>query len=77
MQGSTGERISAFFLGGQPRLKLEEVVYTPGDRFRLQTTTAGVLHLRLGELAQPGFLPEPLYLYSYLGHSHSNQQEKP
>lgn len=27
---------AAFFLGGRPRLKVEEVVYTPGDRFRLQ-----------------------------------------
>mmetsp|Transcript_1899 Transcript_1899/g.2952 ORF Transcript_1899/g.2952 Transcript_1899/m.2952 type:complete len:176 (+) Transcript_1899:141-668(+) len=47
-EGSVGERIAAFFVGGHPRLKLEEVVYTPGDRFRLQTTTAGMLHLKLG-----------------------------
>lgn len=28
--------LAAFFLGGHPRLKVEEVVYTPGNRFRLQ-----------------------------------------
>ncbi|MEW5317051.1 MAG: hypothetical protein WDW38_008382 [Sanguina aurantia] len=47
-EGSAGERIAAFFLGGNPRLKLEEVIHTPGDRFRLQTSAAGVIHLSLG-----------------------------
>jgi B9 domain-containing protein 2 len=47
LQGSVSERISSFFLGGQPRLKLEEVVHSGGDRFRLQTTTAGLVHLQL------------------------------
>eukprot|EP00959_Pyramimonas_sp_CCMP1952_P301329 6304511-Pyramimonas_sp.AAC.2 len=36
LEGSFLERVSAFFIGGSPRLKLEEVVHTPGDRFRLQ-----------------------------------------
>lgn len=48
MQGSLGERIAAFFLGGHPRLKLEEVVHNPGDRFRLQTDATGVVHLQIG-----------------------------
>ena len=47
-QGSSLERITAFFVGGAPRLRMEEVVHTPGDRFRLQTTAGGAVHLRLG-----------------------------
>lgn len=47
-EGTLWERISAFFIGGYPRLKLEEVVYTPGDRFRLQTKAGGVIHFELG-----------------------------
>lgn len=46
-EGSFGERFSGFFLGGRPRLKLEEVVYTGGDRFRLQTLSTGQVHVRL------------------------------
>ncbi|KAJ9508679.1 hypothetical protein QJQ45_027970 [Haematococcus lacustris] len=46
-KGSTGERIAAFFVGGNPRLRLEEVVHSPGDRFRLQTVSGGVVHLQL------------------------------
>lgn len=44
-----GERIAGFFLGGNPRLKLEEVIHTPGDRFRLQTNTSGIVHLQIGK----------------------------
>lgn len=51
LQGSAGERLASFFIGGAPRLKVEEVVFTPGDRFRLQTTSGGVIHLQLGALA--------------------------
>mmetsp|Transcript_36972 Transcript_36972/g.82191 ORF Transcript_36972/g.82191 Transcript_36972/m.82191 type:complete len:177 (-) Transcript_36972:450-980(-) len=47
-EGSTGERIASFFVGGNPRLKFEEVIHTPGDRFRLQTNTSGLVHLQLG-----------------------------
>ena len=39
-QGNVGERMSAHFVGGGPKLKLEEVVYTQGDRFRLQVSSA-------------------------------------
>ena len=46
-EGSAGERFSAFFLGGHPRLKAEEVIHTPGDRFRLSTSTSGIVHLEL------------------------------
>lgn len=49
MQGSLGERITSFFIGGAPCLRVEEVVYSPGDRFRLQTVSAGVVHLQLGK----------------------------
>lgn len=38
----------SFFVGGAPRLRMEEVIYTPGDRFRLQTVAKGVIHLQLG-----------------------------
>mmetsp|Transcript_15314 Transcript_15314/g.50305 ORF Transcript_15314/g.50305 Transcript_15314/m.50305 type:complete len:177 (-) Transcript_15314:947-1477(-) len=47
-EGSTMERMSEFFLGGRPRLRVEETVFTPGDRYRLQTRSAGVIHLQLG-----------------------------
>jgi B9 domain-containing protein 2 len=42
------ERITQFFVGGAPRLRMEEVIYSPGDRFRLQTAAAGVVHLQVG-----------------------------
>ena len=32
---------ASFFVGGNPRLKMEEVIHTPGDRFRLHTTSSG------------------------------------
>jgi len=47
-EGSTLERISSFFIGGAPRLRAEEVVHSPGDRFRLQTVAGGVVHVRVG-----------------------------
>ncbi|KAI8475833.1 MAG: B9 domain-containing protein [Monoraphidium minutum] len=47
-EGSALERVTAFFVGGAPRLRAEEVVHSPGDRFRLQTAAAGVVHVRLG-----------------------------
>lgn len=49
LQGSLGERITSFFIGGAPCLKVEEVVYSAGDRFRLQTVSGGVVHIQLGE----------------------------
>lgn len=49
MQGSVGEQIAQFFVGGAPRLRVEEVIYSPGDRYRLQTVSGGVVHLQLGE----------------------------
>lgn len=47
-EGSLGERLAAFFLGGNPRLKYEELIHTPGDRFRLNTVASGVVQLQLG-----------------------------
>jgi B9 domain-containing protein 2 len=35
-------------VGGKPRLKFEEVIHAPGDRFRLQTKAAGIVTLNLG-----------------------------
>ncbi|CAG2175656.1 unnamed protein product [Oppiella nova] len=37
---------AAFFIGGGPRLKVEETVYNCGDRFRLQTRAAGTVHIQ-------------------------------
>ena len=31
-EGTAAERLSAFFVGGRPRLKFEEVIHQPGDR---------------------------------------------
>ncbi len=47
-QGSLGERITSFFVGGAPRLRTEEVIYTPGERFRLQTVAGGIVHVSIG-----------------------------
>lgn len=47
-QGSAAERMASFFVGGHPRLKVEEVICNPGDRFRLSTAAAGVVHLQIG-----------------------------
>mmetsp|Transcript_28035 Transcript_28035/g.72120 ORF Transcript_28035/g.72120 Transcript_28035/m.72120 type:complete len:178 (+) Transcript_28035:349-882(+) len=46
-QGTAGDRFSAYFIGGAPRLKVEEVIFTAGDRFRLQTAATGVVHVEL------------------------------
>ena len=35
-EGTTYERVAAFFGGGRPRIKMEEIVHTQGDRFRLK-----------------------------------------
>ena len=47
-EGSPLEKLQAFFIGGKPRLKYEEVIHSPGDRFRLATRAAGVIKLQLG-----------------------------
>ena len=47
-EGTRAEKLSAFFVGGKPRLKFEEVIHAPGDRFRLQTKAAGIVTLNLG-----------------------------
>jgi B9 domain-containing protein 2 len=47
-EGSAAEKLRAFFVGGRPRLKFEEVIHSPGDRFRLQTRAAGIVEVRLG-----------------------------
>ena len=39
-------------VGGGPRLKAEDVVHTPGDRFRLQTRAAGLVHVELDVVAK-------------------------
>lgn len=46
-EGTLFERIQQWFVGGRPRLKLEEVVHTPADRYRLRTRAMGVVHLDL------------------------------
>ncbi|GAX75422.1 hypothetical protein CEUSTIGMA_g2866.t1 [Chlamydomonas eustigma] len=49
-EGSAWQRFSSFFIGGNPRLKVEEVIHTPGDRFRLHTTSTGTVHLDISLL---------------------------
>ena len=46
-EGTKGEQLSSFFVGGAPRLKLEEVCYGGGDRYRLQTRSSGVVELKI------------------------------
>ena len=46
-EGTKGEQLSSFFVGGAPRLKLEEVCYNGGDRYRLQTKSSGLVVLKL------------------------------
>jgi hypothetical protein len=41
--------VAKFFIGGGPRLKRGEVAHEAGDRFRLHTAAAGVVHVRIGE----------------------------
>eukprot|EP00891_Asterochloris_glomerata_P006645 jgi/Astpho2/6645/fgenesh1_pm.00101_%23_16_t len=50
--GTFAERVTAFLRGGAPQLRVEEVAYQPGDRFRLQTTAAGTVHLHLGVITK-------------------------
>jgi B9 domain-containing protein 2 len=47
-EGTVMEKLTSFFVGGRPRLKFEEVIHAPGDRFRLQTKAGGVIKLHLG-----------------------------
>jgi B9 domain-containing protein 2 len=47
-QGSFWERLASFFIGGAPRLRMQDVVHSAGDRFRLQTVSGGVVHVQLG-----------------------------
>lgn len=46
-EGTVGERLSAALVGGAPRLLQEELVYAAGDRYRLQTRSAGTVRLNL------------------------------
>ena len=44
--GTLAEQIKSFFIGGTPRLKIEEIVYSSSDRFRLCTVSSGIVNLR-------------------------------
>mmetsp|Transcript_18550 Transcript_18550/g.30508 ORF Transcript_18550/g.30508 Transcript_18550/m.30508 type:complete len:124 (-) Transcript_18550:336-707(-) len=46
--GTLWERISSWFIGGNPQLKNEELILSGADRFRLRTIASGTVHLRLG-----------------------------
>jgi B9 domain-containing protein 2 len=46
-EGSTWDTISAFFLGGQRRLKRPDVVTNELDRFFLKTSTVGVVQVKI------------------------------
>lgn len=45
-EGTAMEKITAFFVGGAPRLKHEDIVYSPGDRYRLMTRSTGLVHVQ-------------------------------
>lgn len=45
--GTVCEEIGRFFLGGGPQLRALDSVHSGADRFRLQTTTMGLVHLEL------------------------------
>ncbi|KAG6926288.1 B9 protein domain 2, partial [Chelydra serpentina] len=49
-RGSWPERLSQLFVGGGPQLLNSDLIYTGADRYRLQTTAAGTVHLELGVL---------------------------
>lgn len=44
-EGTELQQVSSYFVGGAPRLKHEDIVYSPGDRFRLMTKSTGVIHV--------------------------------
>lgn len=46
-RGSFFEELTAFFLGGAPRLLNESIVTSSNDRRLLRTVSSGTVHLRL------------------------------
>ncbi|XP_029427651.1 B9 domain-containing protein 2 isoform X1 [Rhinatrema bivittatum] len=49
-QGSWQEQLSQLFVGGGLQLKNSDLIYSGADRYRLQTTAMGKVHLQLGVL---------------------------
>lgn len=49
---NAGEKMSAFFIGGNPRLKNERVIFTGNDRYRLNTTCSGSVHLQISFMSK-------------------------
>lgn len=45
--GTLMDQIWSFFLGATPQLKSLDLVYNPSDRFRLQTTAMGKVHMEV------------------------------
>ena len=41
------DRLLSRVVGGATRLKYENIVHSPEDRFRLQTASSGLVHLDL------------------------------
>ena len=44
-EGGAWQRFTQRLVGRGPRLVAEEVAFAPGDRFRLQTRAAGLVHV--------------------------------
>jgi len=44
--------IADFFFGSAPQLVNEDLVYSPADRFRLRTATAGTVLLRVSVITR-------------------------
>ena len=51
-EGDAWARFQQSLVGGGPQLKAEEVVHAPGDRFRLQTRSTGLVHVELNVVAK-------------------------
>ncbi|XP_026544125.1 B9 domain-containing protein 2 [Notechis scutatus] len=48
--GSWQEQLSQCFVGGGPQLISSDLIYTGGDRYRLQTCAMGTVHFQLAVL---------------------------
>lgn len=45
--GTISQQIAAYFVGGGPQLKSEDLIHSSTDRYRLRTTAMGNVHLQL------------------------------
>lgn len=48
LSGTWREEFFRYFLGGGPQLRMPDLVYSGTDRYKLQTVTAGIVHIEIG-----------------------------